>query len=123
MNNNLSMINMAVQSVPATFRSQFPSAISTSSLLKVGKYYWTRGGWKALVIWKLSNFNLTPFVVIHKPGETDEWSVPNNHHPDGRIGEPYLSVGNLSPNYEIVEHPADILSEVEDDVPFKEEMK
>ena len=68
--------------------------------IKVGKYYKTYGGWKALVIWKADNY----ILVIHKPKEEGESTVVN-HDLKGKSVS-ILSV-NEPPQY-TEHHPADL---------------
>ncbi len=75
--------------------------------LEVGKYYRSRGGWKAVVIWettKISNLVTTYYYVVHRPATKDE-SIPVCHDSNGR-SQSSFSV-NEPPSYDL--HPADLV--------------
>jgi hypothetical protein len=111
---------------------------------KVGKYYRTRGGWKAKVIWKLfshtemeyykeeddipidislvkSKIDIYKLVVIHKPDEEQKSNFGMHDSETGTIITiEYLKISNNGPAYgqeikRIIEHPADLVEEWKDD--------
>jgi len=85
--------------------------------VEVGKTYVTRGGWEAIVVWKISRAPgsgllvqgrfITEFYAVHKPGTNDE-SVPIGHDYCGYV----LTTFSVceAPTYD-VGHPADIILE------------
>ena len=74
---------------------------------EVGKYYKTRGGWKAICVWICQSDIQDSIYFVHRPGEKNIESVPIIHNPLG-IALSSFSV-NDPPHYGI--HPADIIGE------------
>ncbi len=79
--------------------------------LKVGKYYKTYGGWKALVIWKCYNQEMLGetnqyYLIVHKPKEEDECLVSCDYK---GIAVTTFSV-NEPPSFG-THHPADLKEE------------
>lgn len=71
--------------------------------IEVGKAYRTRGGWKALVIWRSTRAG-GGVIVIHRPHTEDE-SIPVLHD----FGGIALTLFAVNPAPAYGQHPADLV--------------
>lgn len=89
---------------------------------EVGKYYKTRGGWKALIVWIDGCVDNTPpthvisfgkqwIYCVHKPNTTEERGPVSHVYSTGKAVTQF-SV-NEPPQYEC-DHPADLVEEWEE---------